>query len=302
MSKAGQEKVKQIITDRIIEQLNNGVVPWRKPWVGLGGSWNRRNGKQYSLINQMLLDDVGEYATFNCIKNDGGKINKGAKESYVLEWFFTEYTKQDEDGKTITEIVIDDNHNEVEVPKKFKRWQMKYEKVFNIERDTNLKPKYDKTDAKLYDGEPIEVAENCFMHYINKQNIKLVHAKSDRAYYSLTSDSIHLPTKKQFKVMEEYYSTAFHESAHSTGHSSRLDRIESARFGSAKYGKEELVAELTSAAVCNTLGIEVESTFKNSASYIDNWVKAIKGGKADIISASAYADKAYAMILDGFVA
>ena len=293
MSKAGQEKVKQIITDRIIEQLSQGVVPWRKPWVGVGGSWNRLNGKQYSLINQMLLDDVGEYATFNCIKNDGGKVNKGAKGSYVLEWFFTEYTREDKDGNTI----CDEDTGE---PKKFKRWQMKYEKVFNIERDTNLKPRYDKKVAKLYDGEPIEVAENCLMHYIKTQKIKLVHAESDRAYYSLLSDSIHLPTKKQFKVMEEYYSTAFHESAHSTGHSSRLDRIESTRFGSKKYGKEELVAELTSAAVCNTLGIEVDVTFKNSASYIDNWVKAIKGGEADIISASAFADKAYALILDGF--
>lgn len=293
MSKAGQEKVKQIITDRIIEQLSKGVVPWHKPWVGLGGSWNRRNGKQYSLINQMLLDDVGEYATFNCIKNDGGKINKGAKGSYVLEWFFTEYTKEDEDGNTI----CDDETGE---PKMYKRWTMKYEKVFNIEKDTNLKPRYDKKDAKQYDGEPIEVAENCLMNYIKSQKVKLVHAESDRAYYSLLKDTIHLPTKKQFKVMEEYYSTAFHESAHSTGHPTRLDRIESARFGSEKYGREELVAELTSAAVCNTLGIEVDSTFKNSASYIDNWVKAIKGGKADIISASAFADKAYAMILDGF--
>ena len=295
MSKTGQEKVRQIITDRIIEQLKNGVVPWRKPWVGVGGSWNRRNGKQYSFINQMLLDDVGEYATFKCIKNDGGKVNKGAKGSYVLEWFFTEYTKEDEDGNTI----CDEKTGE---PVKFRRWHMRYEKVFNIEKDTDLEPKYNKDSHELYDGEPIEVAENCFMNYISSQNIKLVHDEDAIAYYSPTKDMIHLPNKNQFKVMEEYYSTAFHESAHSTGHNSRLDRIEPATFGSIAYGKEELVAELTSAAVCNTLGIEIDSTFENSASYIDNWVKAIKGGDADIISASAYADKAYAMILDGFVA
>lgn len=292
MSKAGQEKVRQIITDRILEQLAQGVVPWRKPWVGSGAAWNRRNGRPYTFINQMLLDDVGEYATFNAIKNEGGKINKGAKGSYVLEFFCSERELKDKDGN----VMLNDDGD----PMTRKWWSMRYENVFNIERDTDLKLKYHKDVSRRFDGEPIDIAEDCFTHYIDSHGIQFKTDTEGRAYYVPLLDMIHLPNMDQFEVVEEYYSTAFHEAAHSTGHGTRLNRDMEGGFGSKKYGKEELVAELTSAAICNTLGIELESTFQNSASYIDNWAKAIKGGEADIISASTFADKAYAMILDGF--
>ena len=290
MSKAGQEKVRQIITDRILEQLAHGVIPWRKPWVGSDSAWNRRNGKSYSFINQMLLDDIGEYATFNAIKKEGGHINKGAKGSYVLEFFCNERELKDKNG----EIMLDDNGD----PMTRKWWSMRYENVFNIEKDTDLTMKYNKDMNKRFDGKPIDVAEDCFMHYVTTQGIQFKTDTEGRAYYAPLLDMIHLPNMDQFEVIEEYYSTAFHEAAHSTGHGSRLNRLDSRGYDS--YGKEELVAELTSAAVCNTLGIECESTFQNSASYIDNWSKAIKGGEADIISASTFADKAFALIFDGF--
>lgn len=291
----GQEKVKKIITDRILEQLNNGVVPWRKPWIGVGSAWNRRNGKPYSIINQMLLDDVGEYATFNAISREGGKINKGSHGQYVLEWFFREYEIKDEDGN----VVLDENTQE---PVKRKRWHMRYEKVFNIEKDTNLKVRYNKEMVKRFDGKPIDIAEQCFNHYLKTQGIRLKHADPSQAYYAPIFDVINLPNFEQFEVPEEYYSTAFHEAAHSTGHAKRLNRLDmSAHFHTKAYGKEELVAELTSAAVCNQLGIEIDSTFMNSTAYIASWVKSIKGGEADVISASSYADKAFALILKDFI-
>lgn len=291
MTRAGQEKVKQIITDRILEQLAQGVIPWKKPWVGTAGAWNRRNGKPYNLLNQFLLDGCGEYATFNAIKKEGGHIKKGAKGQYVLEFFCNERELKDKDGNVML--------NEDGEPETKKWWSMRYENVFNIARDTDLAVKHN-VEVKKFDGKPIDVAENCFMHYINTHGIQFLTDTEGRAYYSPLADMIHLPNMDQFEVVEEYYSTAFHEAAHSTGHGTRLDRLTGGGFGSESYGKEELVAELTSAAICNTLGIEVDSTFQNSASYIDNWTKAIKGGEADIISASTFADKAYAMILDGF--
>lgn len=293
MSKSGQAKVAEIITNRILEQLENGVVPWHKPWIGTNAAWNRRNGKPYALINQMLLGCTGEYATFNAIAKEGGHVNKGAKASYALEFFRIDRQAKDEDGN----LIIDEDTGE---PMTRTFWGKRYEKVFNIE-DTDLEPKYHQEDLHNFDGEPIDIAQQCFDHYIGKQGITLSHRDKGRAYYSPGKDIINLPDFDQFKVVEEYYSTAFHEAAHSTGHKSRLDRLDRpAAKGSTEYGKEELVAELTSAAVCNILGIEIESTFDNSAAYIDNWTKAIKGGEADIISASGLADKAMNMILDGF--
>jgi antirestriction protein ArdC len=97
--------------------------------------------------------------------------------------------------------------------------------------------------------------------------------------------------------MEERYSTAFHELAHSTGHQSRLNRLRTtARFGSESYSREELVAEITAAALVNHIGIETKGTFRNSAAYIQNWLTALRNDKRLIVSASGMASKAFEYI------
>ena len=79
--------VYEIITARIIEQLEAGTIPWRKPWTGTSeGAYNRISKKPYSFINQMLLEHTGEYATFNQWKEAGAKIKKGAKSEIVVFW------------------------------------------------------------------------------------------------------------------------------------------------------------------------------------------------------------------------
>ena len=114
-------------------------------------------------------------------------------------------------------------------------------------------------------------------------------------------DLIHLPLTNQFKSTEEYYSTAFHEAVHSTGHSSRLDRLTTganASFGSETYSKEELVAEIGSASILNMLGIETNKSFRNSASYIQSWIKVLKNDTRFIVSATTKAEKAVKYILN----
>ena len=109
-----------------------------------------------------------------------------------------------------------------------------------------------------------------------------------------------MPLREQFTEPAEYYSTLFHELGHSTGHASRLNRLTSsanAAFGSDDYGREELVAELTAACVLNTCGIETPRSFRNSASYIDNWLRAIRGDNRLIISAAGKAEKAVSLIM-----
>lgn len=107
-----------------------------------------------------------------------------------------------------------------------------------------------------------------------------------------------LPLIKQFGDTAEYYSTAFHELTHSTGHPKRLNRItETARFGSASYSREELCAELGASFLLNRLSIETPGSFRNNAAYINHWLGVLKEDKRLLVSAAGQADKAVQLIL-----
>ena len=106
--------------------------------------------------------------------------------------------------------------------------------------------------------------------------------------------------KQQFQVVNEYYSTTFHEITHSTGHKTRFDRLQTgqiAAFGSEEYSKEELVAEIGSATLMNLLGIETVKTFRNTTAYIQSWLNVLKNDNKFIVSASSKAEKAVNFIL-----
>ena len=148
---------------------------------------------------------------------------------------------------------------------------------------------------------PIDQAEKILHDYIERENIALSERESDEAFYNPISDNITLPSITQFKCAEAFYSTAFHECGHSTLKASRCDREadnKTARFGSEDYSKEELVAEITSAAIMNHIGLETPATFNNSAAYIQSWLNALKKDKKLIVSASGKAEKAARYILN----
>ena len=117
----------------------------------------------------------------------------------------------------------------------------------------------------------------------------------NRACYSPSLDSIKMPALVQFHSPAEYYHTFFHEMAHSTGHTSRLDRLEPATFGSDPYAKEELVAELTASFLSNAHGIFAR-TEENSQAYFKNWADVLKADKKLIFKASREAQKAFDLI------
>ena len=141
------------------------------------------------------------------------------------------------------------------------------------------------------------------MHdYWSREDITVEHMASDSAYYSPSRDLIHLPLFEQFKNANEYYSTAFHESVHSTMKESRCNRAEEREgklvaFGSNEYSKEELVAEIGSANLMNIIGIESQKSFRNNAAYIQNWLSVLKNDVKFIVSASSKAEKAVKYIL-----
>lgn len=276
------KNVYEMVTERIIEQLENGIIPWQRPWTGTKeGAYNRVSGKPYSLLNQMLLLHTGEYASFKQWTEAGGHIRKGEKSEIVTFWKLQPIKEELEDG---TEIIK-------QIP------FLRCYNVFHISQVDGVEPK---EKPELTEHEPITEAENIKEVYKNREHIVINEIISNRAFYSPTMDYIQVPCKEQYTNIEEFYSTLFHEMIHSTGHKSRLDRLtndKSAMFGSETYSKEELVAEIGSAMIINMLGIETEKTFKNSSAYIQNWLQVLKNDNRFIISASSKAEKAVKFIL-----
>lgn len=269
------------ITNRIISQLENNEIPWMKPWSGIaGGAYNRVSKKPYSLLNQMLLMHDGEYATYKQWSDLGGKVKKGEKSEIVVFWkiFQTEEVK---DGKV----------EKKSIP------LLKYINVFHVSQVEGIEPK----DIKPIEHEPIEEAERIKNDYATRENLSINEVVSNDAFYSPMMDYIQVPCKEQFKDIMEFYSTLFHEMVHSTGHRDRLGRLDSsvkvAGFGTEEYSKEELIAEIGSAFLMNHIGIETPKTFKNSAAYIQSWLKVLRNDNKFIVSASGKAEKAMKYIL-----
>lgn len=281
------------ISNRIIEQLDAGIIPWRKPWAGTrAGAISHATGRPYSLINQLLLDRPGEYLTFNQIQQEGGRIKKGSKARIVVFW--KKYLRERKDANGAP--VLDDEGK----PKLEALPVLRYFQVFHIDDTEGITAKF--SDASAAAPDPVEVAENTLHDYVRRENIHLEQLISDEAYYSPLRDLIHLPIIEQFDSAAEYYSTAFHEATHSTGHMKRLHRftpdMAAAAFGSESYSKEELVAEIGAASILHILGMETPQSFKNSAAYVQSWLRALKNDKRLIISAAARAEKAVNLILD----
>lgn len=154
---------------------------------------------------------------------------------------------------------------------------------------------------KLNITAPIDSAESLMKYYSEREGMKIYSEEpSNKAYYAPIEDYVRIPMLKQFKHAEQFYATAFHEMTHSTGHVSRLNRLGSAphvHFGDTDYSKEELVAEMGSAMLCSELGIETPMTFKNSAAYIQGWLKALNDDQNMFFSACTKAEKAVKFIL-----
>lgn len=275
--------VYEMVTERIIKELEKGQIPWQKPWTGTRqGAFNRISKKPYSLLNQMLLKHDGEYASFKQWSEAGGKIKKDEKSEIVV--FFKPYTveeKQEDGTKSEKQIFL-----------------LRYINVFHISQVDGVKPL--EADAIFTEHEPIEEAERIIEAYKTRENLKIIETISNEAYYSPTADYIKVPCKEQYQNIEEFYSTLYHEAIHSTGHQTRLDRLKTginASFGSETYSKEELVAEIGSATLLNMLGIETPKTFRNSSAYIQNWLQVLRNDNKFIVSASTKAEKAVNYIL-----
>lgn len=272
--------VYEMVTARMIEELEKGNIPWSKPWHGTRhGAFNRVSKRSYSILNQCLLKHEGEYASLKQWNSLGGKIRKGEKGEFVVFWKILRKTETGDDGEK----------REVTIP------MLRYYNVFHISQVEGVEPL---SESELGEVNPIPEADEIIHNYVAREGIKFEECITDEAYYAPMRDLVHVPAREQYSNANEYYSTTFHELVHSTGHKSRLNRLtEKAAFGNEVYSKEELVAEIGSAGILNLLGIETKGTFRNSTAYIQSWIKALKNDVKLVVSASSKADKAIEYIL-----
>ena len=269
------------VTQRIISQMEQGIIPWRKPWAAAGqAAISRATGKPYSLLNQMLLGKPGEYVTFNECHKAGGYVRKGEKAQIVVFWKWID--KADEETGEIQQIPY-----------------LRYYNVFHVDQCEGISPRHT-AELPANPATADETAESIMDAYVKREGITMEHQQGDSAYYQPALDRIVLPLLKQFTETAEYYGTAFHEMIHSTGHMKRLARLDgTAHFGGEEYSKEELIAEIGAAALVNHCKLETPDSFTNSAAYIQNWLQVLKSDNRFIVSAAGKAEKAVNLILAG---
>ena len=286
--------VYQMVTDKVIEQLSKGIVPWQKSWIGCTDvALNYVTRKPYSLLNQIILGQSGEYLTFNQVKSLKGHIKKGAKAKMVVFFQMVEDKKNikvdENDNVTVTYFPV-----------------LRYYNVFHISDCEGIKSKVKtKENDKITEVDKLSIAENTIKRYLDQETNLLFQndRESDKAYYSSILDEVVVPQISQFSDVEEYYSTVFHEFVHSTGIKSRLNRENATGnlFGDQNYSREELVAELGSVMICNQLGIDTEKSFVNSVAYLQSWINAFKNDNKMIVWAASRAEKAADFIILGKV-
>ncbi len=293
--KTSKKDLYEIVTNRIIEQLEKGVVPWQQPWVGRDKPFNLVSNKGYSMLNSLFLTHPGAYASLKQWNQMGGKIKKGSKSEQVFFW--TKNVVKETDKETGEEVV-----HEVPV--------LKYYNVFPIDcvefgekMSSKVRDYLDRcSQEETFDHteeERNKKAEEILFGYAEREGLVVKVIESDRAFYSLSEDYVQVPLEEQFKDIEMFYGTLAHELTHSTGAKKRLDRDLSHKFGSKGYAREELVAEMGSAYLMASFGIENEKAFQNNASYIESWISAIRDDPRAIIVAAGKAQKAVERILGG---
>ncbi len=274
------------VTARILAQLEAGTVPWVKPWKAAPGAAVfgalpvNVTGRPYRGINLLILMSAGfvspVWLTYNQARKLGGNVKRGQKGTTILLW---------KKGRTYTETSASGEESER------RGFFATTFTVFNVEQCEGL-PEH---VAPVV--EPVPAAE-IVADYLSDGGPKLTHG-GNVACYQPGCDVVNMPAPRDFKSLDAYMCTLFHELTHSTGHHSRLGRLEKgAKFGSHAYSKEELVAELGAAFLCMRAGIEKPELQANSAAYIRNWLEAFKGDPKMLVQAASAAQKACDHILN----
>jgi antirestriction protein ArdC len=285
MAKMSNTDIRKMVQGKILEALDKGVNPWRKPWT-VDGSLMPHNcisGHQYRGVNvpylwavQMLNEyPTAQWLTFNQARKAGGHVRKGEKAAaYVI------FTKP---------IVVKDENEDGSEEKKTIH-MLRCTPVFNIAQTEGVKlPARETVEVEKLEPSELVASVQDFMGSVGA----VVKYNGHSAHYAPRKDEIGLPQVEQFESSEAFAATALHELVHWTGHKSRCNRpgiVEFGGFGSASYAMEELVAELGAAMLCERF--QVANEIDNHASYIENWRKVIEADERAIFRAARMAEQA----------
>lgn len=288
-----RKDIHQLVTDRIVQQLEQGNIPWYKPWQGEGATlelpYNKVSQNHYNGINNLLLWCTAhekqfaspEWATFKQWSENKETIRKGEKGTMIVYYDFLE--KEVEGQDELQKIPFLKTYHV------FNRCQLE---SYNGE-DVN----HPDQDEKM---EPLVSRIHAVDAFVENTKAIIQHG-GERACFSPKEDMIQMPFQHSFvdtpacTATEGYYSVLLHELIHWSGADGRLERHKAkSQFQVNKqelYAKEELVAELGAAFLCAEFGINtLEKT--NHAAYISSWLEALKSDKGLIIPAANQATKA----------
>jgi len=277
------EEIRQKVTDRIIQALENGTKPWIKPWncsPNAGAPVNIASKKRYRGVNPLMLNcesmekgySAKYWGTYKQWKDKEGQVRRGEKGTIVVFWKIID--KIDENGK------------------EKKIFFLRYSTVFNLDQiDGKKLDKYrvDEDSVETFDHETYIPAETI----IEESGADITYG-GNRACYDPNTDGVYCPSKDRFPKLSEYYNTIFHELTHWTEKRTGFDKDGVKR----DYALGELVAEMGSCFVAEEIGVPVEDKKDDqSAAYIAGWLKALKNDNKFIFTASKWANKAADLLL-----
>ena len=277
-----------VVTERILKQLEAGVVPWRKTWKsGLPASL--ATGHEYRGINILILSTSGfssrYWITYRQAQRVGGHVREGEKATPIVYWHW----RTPEELRALR----------VKTGREPAPCVPFFSAVFNLDQVEGMaRPE---EDFLADSTRRLELADNLFA--IMPDRPAIVHGTCARPSYSPREDRVAMPHLSQFESADEYYATLFHELTHATGHTRRLNRVDELGGGTAieRYSFEELVAEFGAAFLCGFAGINNAGTEALAASYIQGWAEALRHDSRLVLRAASAAQRAADYIRGKFV-
>lgn len=272
------------VTNQILAELENGVLPWRKPWnstnaIGCIIRPLRHNGVPYTGINILMLwatavdggFSLPTWMTFRQALELGAHVRKGEKGSLVVYANTLTRTEQSDRGEDVDR----------EIP------YLKSYTVFNVAQIDGLPDTYYAPPAPP----PLAPVRIAHAEAFFAGTKAVVRHGGVRAFYSPAADHIAMPPYEAFRSPEAYYAVLGHETVHWTGHRSRLDRDLTGAKKTESYAREELVAELGAAFLCADLNL-VPAVREDHAPYIASWIRVLKDDKRAVFQAARHAQRA----------
>ncbi|MEQ9442140.1 MAG: zincin-like metallopeptidase domain-containing protein [Cyclobacteriaceae bacterium] len=295
-SKTSHQDVYQLVTDIIIQKLEQGVIPWKKRWSSQGPAANYLTKKPYRGINALLLNSLGithpYFLTFRQAQQLGGKIRKGAQSLPVVYWQW--YFQHTDTGRKLTEEEAKALPSAQVERKAF----LRYYRVFTIQDIEGIDLTFPSTST--FNPEKDKLMRG-FQPLHTMPHSVAVKTQSNNPFYHPRHDYINMPAMTAFPSIEAYFQVLYHELTHATGHPKRLNRSsvrEPQPFGSWSYSQEELIAEMGASFIANLMNISSEAALDDAASYIQGWLKVLRNDKRFVIEAAQKAQRAVDYIMD----